>query len=206
MCLLGPHVGNQNYTTPAIVDLNVAHTKWYHSQLLWLFWQFVHFNELNEISNEKKNVVACLFVFCFLFLRVCFLIFCCCLVSGFFYICNSILWLNIRLVKRVGKKYMYLQKKKHKKKTKNTHILRFVYICVCFEIKAWKMSYYVGHLSNVQLFLKQYNVIQCFNATKHNLFPHLYPLLSWYFSMKLPSWNLKPDTVTCNAEAEIKQK
>jgi predicted membrane protein len=27
-------LGNQNYTTPAIVDLNVAHTKWYHSQLL----------------------------------------------------------------------------------------------------------------------------------------------------------------------------
>jgi hypothetical protein len=188
----------------------------------------VHFNELNEISNEKKNVVACLFV-CLFFVFTClfvgflFSVFTClfvcflfsvftCLFVGFlllfgfwfFYICNSILWLNIRLVKRVGKKYMYLQKKAQK--TKNTHILRFVYICVCFEIKAWKMSYYVGHLSKVQLSLRQYNVIQCFNATKHNLFPHLYPLLSWYFSMKLPSWNLKPDTVTCNAEAEIKQK
>jgi len=74
------------------------------------------------------SVFACLFVDFLLF--------------GFwiFYNCNSILWLNIRLVKRVGKKYMYLQKKKHKK-SKNTHILRFVYICVCFEIKAWKMSY-----------------------------------------------------------------
>ena len=82
----------------------------------------------------------------------------------FFYICNSILWLNIRLVKRVGKKYMYLQKKAQNK-TKNTHILRFVYICVCFEIKAWKMNYYVGHLSKVQLPLRQYNVIQCFNAS-----------------------------------------
>jgi hypothetical protein len=82
---------------------------------------------------------------------------------------------------------------------KFNELLRFVYIWGCFEIKAWKMSYYGGHLSKVQLSLRQYNVIQCFNATKHNLFPHLYPLLSWYFSMKLPSWNLKPDTVTCNA-------